>query len=163
MSDSTSCDIGDNVCWDLQNCYCFYEVILCLTLYWLIIFSIRVSPLILTIPPIEIKGKMHKLSILFIPRFYTWINGIIILINKLTVSSVKINKTIYFIRNADTQIKFTTTIASFLHSAPDLKQYSHDGCNYLKRIFISLPEYQSVPGFLVVLVLLKFLVFCVVL
>lgn len=88
VSDSTSCDIGDNVCWDLQNCYCFYEVILCLTLYWLIIFSIRFSPLILTIPPIEIKGKMHKLSMLFIPRFYTRINGNIILINKLTVSSV---------------------------------------------------------------------------
>jgi hypothetical protein len=75
VSDSTSCDIGDNVCWDLQNCYCFYEVILCLTLYWLIIFSIRFSPL-------------HKLSILFIPRFYTRINGNIILINILTVSSV---------------------------------------------------------------------------
>jgi hypothetical protein len=54
---SIGCDTSDNVCLDLQNlCYCFSgSVIMSLMSHLLIIFSIRVSLLILRISIDEIK------------------------------------------------------------------------------------------------------------
>ena len=40
------------------------NIIMCLTSHWQIIFKIRISSLIQTISPGEIKGKMSKLSII---------------------------------------------------------------------------------------------------